>query len=318
VTFLGRQSDRAAVMLTVATLFWGLSFPLNKSWQLEIDDLGWSQSLSAATLIALRIGAALVVFAVFRPTLVIGPSWQAHATGLWLGAFNLTGFMIQVVGLAWTTPARAGFFTSLASVWTPLLAWLLFRIHVSVPVLIGLFLGISGAAVLGLNPAENWIPGRGDAMTFASSFIFAGVIVALDRQGRKYPAGHLTAGYLAGTGVPALLIALCLAGQEPGLGPWLRQARQALARPEVLRDVALLTILCSLLATHLLTVYQPRLSASRAALIYLLEPVFASIFSLGIGHDELTAQLIAGGSCILLGNLVVELPRLWREFRGPA
>ncbi|HEV8060832.1 MAG TPA: EamA family transporter, partial [Gemmataceae bacterium] len=116
----------------------------------------------------------------------------------------------------------------------------------------------------------------------------------------------------------ALVMALALAAHDPGWSIWQEQLRLVLARPAVARDVVLLTILCSVVATHFLTVYQPRMSAARAALIYLLEPVFAACFSLGIGHDELTTRLVLGGGFILFGNLVVEMPRLWREFRRPA
>ena len=52
--------------------------------------------------------------------------------------------------------------------------------------------------------------------------------------------------------------------------------------------------------------------ASRAALIYLLEPVFTAIVSVVAGYDPLSIPLLVGGALILLGNLLVELPRLLR------
>jgi drug/metabolite transporter (DMT)-like permease len=48
--------------------------------------------------------------------------------------------------------------------------------------------------------------------------------------------------------------------------------------------------------------------AHRAALIYLLEPVFAAAFSVAAGLDEVTPVLVAGGALILGGNLLVEVP----------
>jgi drug/metabolite transporter (DMT)-like permease len=318
VTFPARKPDQAVVLLTVATLFWGLSFPLTKSWQLAVGDLNWSESLSATTLIGLRIGSALILFVMFRPGLVLRPSWQAHAAGFGLGLINFCGFILQIIGLSSTTPANCGFYTSLASVWTPILAWLVFREQVRVPTLIGLCLAMAGAAVLGIDTNGAWTLGRGETITLISSMVFAVMIVSLDRVGKRFPSGHLTAGYLAGTGFPALVIAISLAVHNPGWSVWQEQLRLVLARPAVARDVVLLTILCTVMATHLLTVYQPRMPAARAALIYLLEPVFAACFSLGIGHDELTMRLILGGGFILCGNLVVEMPRLWREFRRPA
>jgi drug/metabolite transporter (DMT)-like permease len=78
----------------------------------------------------------------------------------------------------------------------------------------------------------------------------------------------------------------------------------------VVRDVLLLTLLSTILATHLMNTYQPRVPASRAALIYLLEPVFAAALSVAVGHDAVTGRLLLGGALILGGNALVELP-LW-------
>lgn len=305
-------------MLTVATLLWGMSFPLTKSWQLAVEDTKWSDPLSATTLITVRFGAALVLFLLFRPALVFRPTWLAHAAGFGLGLINSAGFILQVVGLATTTPANSGFYTSLASVWTPILAWLAFRAPVGTPTLMGLGLGVIGAAVLGIEPESGWSLGHGEAITLLSSVIFAIMIVTLDRAGKHFPSGHLTGGFLLGTGLPAAVVALCLAAQSPGWWTWQAQVRAVMARPAIARDVLLLSILCSLVATHFFTVYQPRLTPARAALIYLLEPVFATLFSMSIGHDELTLRLALGGGFILLGNFVVDTPKLWREFRRPA
>jgi drug/metabolite transporter (DMT)-like permease len=80
--------------------------------------------------------------------------------------------------------------------------------------------------------------------------------------------------------------------------------------------VLLLTLLSTLLATHLVSVYQPRVPASRAALIYLLEPVFAAVLSVVVGHDAVTGRLLLGGGLILTGNALVELPAWLRHIRG--
>ncbi|MBY0232080.1 MAG: DMT family transporter [Gemmataceae bacterium] len=53
--------------------------------------------------------------------------------------------------------------------------------------------------------------------------------------------------------------------------------------------------------------YQPKVPASRAALIYLLEPIFSALFSMAWGHDEPSWLLLWGGILVLAGNLVVEL-----------
>src|SRR5207248_5705055 len=100
------------------------------------------------------------------------------------------------------------------------------------------------------------------------------------------------------------------------LTAWLVWLVQMLRQPAVLRDVLLLTLLSTILATHLMSAYQPRVTASRAALIYLLEPVFAAALSIVLGHDSVTGRLLLGGALILSGNALVELPLWLRDLRG--
>lgn len=317
--FLTRESDRAALMLILATLFWGLSFPLNKRWQdVAVGEVGWSVGLSSSTLVALRVTGSLILFALFKPRLIRAPSAREHFTGFWIGVLNSGGFLLQVMAINDTTPALSSFITSLASVWGPMLGWLVFRTALGIPLLIGLSLGMLGAAVLSIEPGAHWTMGRGEALTLVSSILFGVVIVVLDREGKKLRPGHLTIGFLVGCWLPSTILCLALAGMEQGHRDWIQQTGELMARMPVFRDVAVSTILCSVLATHLFMTYQPRMSAARAAIIYLLEPVFASAFSLAFGEDQLTGRLVLGGGLILMGNAVVEAPRLWRELRAPA
>ena len=146
-----------------------------------------------------------------------------------------------------------------------------------------------------------------------SSGAFAVAILLLDRLGRTARAGHLTVGLLTATGLAPLVVGGVWTTLGPGVGTWLGWTATMLQTPPVLRDVLLLTVFCTVLAFHWMMTYQPRVSASRAALIYLLEPVFGSAFSITLGHDPLTGHLLLGGTLILGGNLLVEFPSWLRE-----
>src|SRR5262249_37573722 len=102
------------------------------------------------------------------------------------------------------------------------------------------------------------------------------------------------------------VLALC----GPGVFVWLSWLATMLQDLSILGNVLLLTVFSTVVATYCLSTYQPRVSAGRAALIYLLEPLFTAIISFCTGHDSLTVQLILGGSLILGGNLLVEM-RVW-------
>jgi drug/metabolite transporter (DMT)-like permease len=52
---------------------------------------------------------------------------------------------------------------------------------------------------------------------------------------------------------------------------------------------------------------QARTTAVRAALIYSMEPVFASAYSVAVGHEQLGPREWVGGALILSGVLVSEV-----------
>jgi drug/metabolite transporter (DMT)-like permease len=81
-----------------------------------------------------------------------------------------------------------------------------------------------------------------------------------------------------------------------------------LCEPAVLRDLLCLALLPTALGFHGMNTSQPRVSATRAALIYLLEPVFSSAFSVWWGYDRVSGPLLLGGALILAGNALAELP----------
>src|SRR5262249_41993760 len=199
---------RAALMLVVATLFWGLSFPLMKNWQNAAGDCPGGEVVSSLSLMGVRVVLALCFLGLFQRRLFLMPTRREMGLGALVVLVNGAGNILQVVGLASTTPALSGFFTSLASVWVPIVAFVLFRVFSSRLTLIGFGLAIVGAAILGVNFDEAWGLGKGDALTLASSLIFAGEILMLDRLGKRIVSSHLTIGLISLTGLPALALAV--------------------------------------------------------------------------------------------------------------
>ena len=80
----------------------------------------------------------------------------------------------------------------------------------------------------------------------------------------------------------------------------------------VMNDRVILPLLClgligSLFALLLLNLLQRFLHPVQAAIIYALEPVWATIFALGLGMTSWTGWIAVGGGALLIGNLMVEL-----------
>jgi drug/metabolite transporter (DMT)-like permease len=219
----------------------------------------------------------------------------------------------QVWGLGTTTPAMSALFTSLSSAWVPFAAWVYLRERPTVATFPGFALAITGTLVIaGVVPAAAATGSSGlkfgDWLTLVASVGFTAQILVLDRVGRLVRPGHLTAGFFVVPGVVSLAVAAAVAASGPGVGAWWDWTAGTFHDPGERWNFIRLTLLPAVLGFHLMNVYQPRVTASRAALIYLLEPVFATGYSVLNGYEPLTPSLLAGGALILAGNLVIELP----------
>ena len=57
----------------------------------------------------------------------------------------------------------------------------------------------------------------------------------------------------------------------------------------------------------MLNMYQRYLHPIQAAIIYALEPVWATAYGLGLGLVDWSLWILIGGGALFLGNIVVEL-----------
>lgn len=332
----------AIAALAFACLLWGMSFPLMKGAAATFDGVvaravvgpgarpAMPDLAVRATFNAWRFALGTVLYlAVLRPRLrefsradVLG--------GLVVGGFYGGGVLLQLLGLQFTLPSVAGFLTSMAVVFTPLGQAILFRRPVGRRVALGVMLATVGVATMSLPAVDAGaaatttaaaatpppLPMLGQALVLASAVLFTGQILALDHFGGSRPGGPAPADPARLTLVTfAAAAALNAAGALP-LGA------ASLHRAEVLAPLwgdwrftlamAVLVVLSLVLAMHLMNRYQPAVSPAAAAVIYCLEPVFATAFSVALGSERLVWPTVVGGAAILAAVLVVALRR------GPA
>jgi drug/metabolite transporter (DMT)-like permease len=298
------SSPRPTIMLVLTTLVWGLSFPWMKSWQLSAANCPGGELLASFTLIAVRMPLAVLLLALWQPRLLTAPTRREHAAGTLLGSVFFLGFGLQVWGLAYTTPALSAFFTSLCSAWVPLLGWACLRLQATRLTLLGLVVALGGTAVL---VEGGWRVGFGEQLTFIAALVFAVQILILDRLARRVRSSHVTMSFLIVSGLLGTACALAAAATGPGVVAWLDWLSDLLQQPAVLANLACMALLPTL-GFHWMNTYQPQVPANRAALIYLLEPVFAAVVSVGWDYEPMTLHLLLGGVLIVVGNLLVELP----------
>ena len=224
------------------------------------------------------------------------PGWTA---GVSLGLLLGLGYALQTAGLERTTVSSAGFITGLYVVFTPLLGLLLFRTQVGRIVWLGVALSVGGLALLsGVGVGDP----RGDLLVLLGSAAYSLQIVLMERYAPRYDAVAFTQAEMLAAFAGFAVVAVARGQLELPSG-W-----------TVWYALLVTGIFASALGFLVQTWAQRRISASRTAIAFAMEPVFAGIFGFWLAGDRLGAIGWTGCALIMAGILVAE-PEAGRTLR---
>ncbi len=276
--------------LVAITAVWGLTF-------VQVKDAVAIYPLFA--FLAVRFAIASLVLAVPAAPRLRSLGRGGTVAGIALGLLLAAGYALQTAGLERTTVSSAGFITGLYVVFTPLLALLLFRTRVAAVVWLGVGLALAGLALLSGVGAGDPV---GDALVLAGSAAYSLQIVLLERYAPRYDAIAFTqAEMLAAFG--GFAVVAVAAGQVEIPSGW-----------TVWGALLVTGIFASALGFLVQTWAQRRTSATRTALAFAMEPVFAGVFGFWLAGDRLGAVGWAGCAVIMAGIVVAE-PEAGRTLR---
>jgi drug/metabolite transporter (DMT)-like permease len=293
----------AALVLT--TVIWGSTFVVAKDLLAHWPPLAY---------ITVRFGlAALILVAVFPKQLFAArrAEWQAGAT---LGLLMGTGFAIQAFGQVYTTPAKSAFMTSLTTPLVPFVALVMLRVRPNLENLIGVTLASLGGILI-LAPRGAIAANQGDWLTLLATFFFAAHITFLSVYARRIDARQLTvlqisvaaAMFVTVSAVFRVAAALFSFSSLPALmkveGGW------PVWSATVAWQLIYLALVATVITFLLWTWGQSRMSATHAAIIFSLEPIFATAFAVawwGAGQ-WLGGWSTVGAIAVIAGVVVSEL-----------
>ncbi len=277
---------RAEIALALVALLWGGTFVMVKATLADISSL---------VFLSLRFSlAGVLLLLYFRKQTIFRIPLKSLGLAALVGAFLMTGYVLQTVGLLTTSPAKSAFLTGLYIPLTPIFGAILFRRSPLWQEILGLVLAVSGTALLSW-PGERFTMARGDWLTVGCAVAFAFHIVAL---------GHFTpeVGFapmaclqiLFGAGFAAVGAPL---GEKPFWNPV----------PSTFVAIVVAGVLATALAFAVQTWAQQHTSATRAALLFSLEPVFAWIVSFLVTGEMFTGRSAIGALLVLSGIVCAEL-----------
>lgn len=311
-----RVGQMPVFLLIIACALWGVSFPLVKALHLEQSARipGASSLFLASWLQVARFGLGAVILMPF----VIGrrrPSGLEIRQGLVLALWGGIGIWLQADALAYTQASTSAFLTQAYCIILPLIACLRLRRKPQARVISATLLVLAGGAILsGLRPDHLQL-GRGEIETLAAAFFFTFQILALESPKYEGNRGATV------TFIMFLGIAVLLAPYTVISAPKLADCLTAGASVPALILVGILALFCSVGGYLLMNIWQPRVSATEAGLIYTTEPVFTAVFVLFLPsllgkliggtypNEILSSSLLIGGPLILMANLLMQWKR---------
>ncbi len=271
---------RGVSILIVVTMIWGTTFVVVKQ---ALD------GIAASVLVTARFMVAMVMWM---------PWWRRFHSGLCRPALELGFWLVccygtQAVGLEYIPAGRSAFIAAMFVVLVPLWQWVK-GMPPTRRQSLAVFIAFVGVSLLSFDGAR---PGGGDAITFLSAVSYAGYMFALERYACAHSDLELTMAQLAGVSVWGLI----WIGVE-GFAGTLTFAVDDLPWSHVLY----LSVIATALTTWMQTAAQRLLGATRTAVLYMLEPVWAALFAWGMLGERPGWRGWCGGGAILLGTLLVE------------
>ncbi|RYC05505.1 DMT family transporter [Nocardioides zhouii] len=271
----------AAVLLALAAC-WGSTFFLIKDLLDRVPTLDF---------LALRFTIASAALLLVAPRALgrLSPTVRRHAVVL--GLLYGVAQILQTTGLAHTPASVSGFVTGLYVVFTPLLAAAILHTRIPPITWVAVVLATIGLGVLAL---RGFSTGYGELITLASAVLYALHIVGLGAWSTAQDAVGMTI-------LQVMVIALvCTLATVP-------DGIVLPARTSDWVSVAYMAVIVGAMGLLGQTWAQAHLPPTRTALIMSMEPVFASLFAVWLGGEDVTNRLLLGGSMVLGAMLIVEL-----------
>jgi drug/metabolite transporter (DMT)-like permease len=278
--------------LMLVAMIWGAGF---MAVQIALDN-GFSEGL----MLFGRFAVAALVLLIVAGKRLFPASRQELLYGLIAGFLLFLGFYVQTAGLRFTTPSNNGFFTATNVMMVPFIAWFLHKKRPPIKLFFCCLMALAGFFILAWNPDIGFSVNLGDLLTLLCAFFFACHIASLGIFSPKVDALRLSffqIAFAGGFSLIAFLLfelpALSLANWKGGL-------------PAVIFMGLFPTCLCFLIQTWA----QGKTSSGKTAVILSCESLWCMIFSVMLGYEQLSVQMVVGGLVIVSAVclLEVELP----------
>jgi drug/metabolite transporter (DMT)-like permease len=311
---------RATLWLLATTVIWGSTFFSMKMGQGAIETAaGRTTWLSGILFLTLRFGLATVLLSILLPRAWRALTGPAFRDSIIVSLPGVIGIALQSAALRSGSSATVAFITSLTIVTVPVVGWIFLHERLTPALWIGAILSLCGVFVM-TDPLSGGF-GWPEVFTLIGTILFGFQIHFINHYTRKHDPEAVTLGAFIHSVWACLLILLLLPEGRRLLDPdTLARLFQPLDDPDPIRRWAIAwtipyhALFASVVAFLVMMRFQRDVPATRAVIIYCLEPVFAAWMAWWLASEGMAWHQIVGAGYIMAGNLACE----WlRRSEGP-
>ncbi|MGN0047152.1 MAG: DMT family transporter [Eggerthellaceae bacterium] len=275
-------------ILIAATIIWGGNFVVSK---FAVDAAGATWVVGIRFLIAGLLMALLLAKRLSRHL-----TKDLVRAGCIIGLFSFLGYWTQFLGLEGTTPAKNAFLSACYCVTVPFIWWVVVRRSPTKKNLAAAAICVAGMALVTLEGdlSVTW----GDGVSILSAFMYGAEIVVIALYIRDYDVLSVTTIQMITSGILG-----CILGAFTHEPP----TAALLADPGFLAAMAYIILLASCFASTAQNLAQTHVPPAEVSLLFALESVFGTLFSVIFYGEALTLKLVAGFILIFVGILVSQL-----------
>ncbi len=281
-----RRELLADAILFTTALIWGSAFAIVKN---TLD------SFPPSAIITMRYMIATTLTGIFFRKHLRGLSLADAARGALVGALLCAAYIVQTIGLQYTTAGKNAFLTAIYVLLVPFGCYFLYKQKLRRANFIAAGMMLAGIGLLSLD-GEGGGLNIGDGLTMVSGALFAAHIIAVERCQKKTDTYALIVLQFAFCAVYALTYYLLF---ERGLPLSFTSGSVG--------GLLYLAVFSTTIAMSMQNIGQSMAPASHASILLSLESVFGVIFSCIILGEVVTAKMATGFVVIFAAVLISEL-----------
>lgn len=276
--------------LLAASILWGASFLATKLGMEHVGPLGF---------VGLRYLMATIAFVVVVPRAVRGITPTELMAGTLVAVTAFIAYASQAYALQTTNTARVAFLSALYVPLVPVLQFLLFREKTTSRIWVGVALACVGVGIMSRLSFDGFRLQEGDALSTFGAVAIALEVVILGWFVRRADPLRIAFVMMSTTTALALLFAAATGEPMPEASPTLLWIVIGYGAATAFIQFAM-------------SWAQVYVEASRAAIIYSLEPVFGGLFGYAAG-EIFGLSDVMGAIVIFAGVIIASLPRSYRS-----